>query len=428
MNGNSCEPVVHSSPRRPQQRLGQLFRYASWFAVPLISMIAGVSVWVQPTAPTWISEDVVGGTCPIGFRPNGDVVCLDSPGNVAAKSTLRIREAATGRVIQTHTLGFAVSDTAEITPDGEWAILRQPFSAPAHQILVTSLNTGARRCPPIADESFPNGKFSPNGQYKAVYPGYYTNTYSMGHIADLSTGQLLYPADQQVMFSPDNERWVALEASGLKWWFVFHSLEDGRELGRSPVPEIPGMSRLLLRNWTRERLEFIAVVANGGNQNSRWYSLCVQGNELAVLQPDPVASDYSPGEQHNWYEKGDGWTIRVSPANWASRGINGRGSWIVLKLLRNPRTRPMTKFHHRWQPISPTTGRPIGRGIVLVEGDEGFNIPMKLAPDGRWLAEAGKRLRVWHVPQPNNLLQRSLWTLLAAAIPWLIFLRRIRGS
>jgi hypothetical protein len=242
--------------------LRSAFKYARWIVVPLISILAGVWVWFQPPAPTWISEVVVGGTCPIGFRPNGDVVCLDSPGNVAAKSTLRIREAATGRVIQTHVLDFAVSDTAEITPDGEWAILRRPYSDPVHQILVTSLTTGERRCPPIADESHPRGKFSPNGRYKAVYPTNFTTPNGPGQIADLSTGKLLYPAAQQVAFSSDNQRWVALDNSGLKPWLVFHSLDDGRELGRSPVPEIPGLSMLLLQNWVGERLDFVSVVAN----------------------------------------------------------------------------------------------------------------------------------------------------------------------
>ena len=120
--------------------------------------------------------------------------------------------------------------------------------------------------------------------------------------------------------------------------------------------------------------------------------------------------------------------MRVSPDNWASQGIGADDNWLVLKLLRNPRTAQFMLFNYRWQPISPTTGEPIGRSIVLVEGNDGFNIPMTLAPDGRWLAEAGKRLRVWQVPQPHNLLQRSLWALLAAAAPWLLFLRRKSGS
>lgn len=407
---------------------GTLLKYARWILVPLLSLMVGISVWKRPPAPTWVSEEVVGGTCPIGFLANGDVVCLDSPGNVDAKATLRIREAATGRVLRSHELGLAVSDTAEITPDGEWAILRRPYSDPVHQILVTSLKTGERRCPPIVDESHPVGKFSPNGRYKAVYPANFTNSNAMGHIADLSTGQLLYPADQQVVFSPDNQQWVGRETSGLKQFLVFHSLEDGCELGRSPVPEIPGMSRLLLQSWVGDRLEFYAEVANGKASNGRWYSVRVRGTELTDLQVDPNASDFSSVEQYQWYVKGDGWVMRVSKDNWASRGLTGRGNWFVLKLLRNPRTRPMMTFNYRWQPISPTTGEPLGRGIVLVEGDDSGNIPMKHSPDGRWLAEAGKHLRVWQVPQPDNLLQRGVWALLAAAAPWLLFLWRNKPS
>ncbi len=100
--------------------------------------------------------------------------------------------------------------------------------------------------------------------------------------------------------------------------------------------------------------------------------------------------------------------------------------WFTLKLLRNPRARRLVECHYRWQPISPTTGEPLGRGIVVVEGNQGFNIPLKLAADGRWLAEAGDRLWVWQVPM-HERYQRKLWTLLAALIPWLLLLRRRRG-
>ncbi len=357
------------------------------------------------------------------------MVCLDSPGNVAAKATLRIRDANTGQVLQEHVLGFPVSDTAELTPDGEWVLLRRPYSDPVHQLLVTSIRTGQQRCLPVTDESHPRGKMSPDGRYKAVYPLYFTNQMGMGSIADLSTGKSLYPADQQVEFSPDNLRWVGIDTSGSKDSFVFHALDDGREIGRAPVPEIPDMSRLLLQRWTSERLEFIAIIANGPVQNARRYSLRVHGTELTDLQAEPLLSHYSPVDKSIWWEKGDNWAFQVSPANWGSRGLSESGgilNWLTLKLLRNPRTRRLVEGHYRWQPISPTTGEPIGRGIVVVEGDQGFNIPMKLAADGRWLAEAGDRLRVWQVPAPERY-QRKLWTLVVAVLPWLLLLRRRRG-
>ena len=405
-------------------KLDGIVRCGRWFVVPLLSSAAAAYVWFQPPAPSWVSETVAGGICPIGFTPDNHLVCLESPDNVSAKSALQVREAATGRVVRTHVLGFRVSDNAELTPDGEWALLRQPFSHPVHELLVISVRTGQQRCPPVADESHPRGKMSPDGRYKAVYPHYIADTNAMGEIADLSTGQSLYPADQKVEFSPDNQRWIAIDQSASSPMFVFHALDDGRELGRSPVPKIQGMSRLLLSRWAGDRLEFIAIVPRGGRvQNSRRYSIRVDGTELSDLQPEPQLSDYATEDQGVWWDKGDHWAVRVSADNWAARGIHGWNKWLVLKLLRNPRTRFMAPFHYRWQPVSPSTGEPIGRGVVLFEGDHGFNITMIISPDGHWLAEAGQQIRVWQIPVRDEEAH-ALWTLFAAAVPWLLFLWR----
>ncbi len=396
-----------------------------WPLTLFLSGVLAAIVWGRPPLPDWVSETVEGKTCPIGFTPDGLMVSLDSPDNVKAKSALRVREAATGRIVRTIKLGYPVSNTAELTPDGEWAILRRPFSSPIHQILVTSIRTGEPRCPPILDESPPRGKYSPDGRYKAVYPTYISNTSSPGFIADLTTGIPLYPTEALAEFSPDNTQWISVDDSKVPHEFVFHRLHDGKEIGRSPLPVIPGMSRMILERWSPGRLEFIAIVANGKAKNARRYSLRVEGVTLFDLHPDPLFSDYSPVEQGGGWEKGDDWAIRVSADSWAARGVSGGQSWLVLKLLRNPRTSHWLSFRYRWQPISIKTGEPIGRGIVLVEGDYVFNIPMFLSHDGKWLAEAGDRLRVWRVPQPTTW-GRVAWTLLAAAVPWLAWLRRPR--
>ena len=134
-------PVTAPSKRRlPRMRL---------VAICVLSIWAGFYTWSRPPAPTWVSETVIGGSNPIGLTPDGLLVSLDSPDNFKAQSMLRVREAATGRIVQEHRLGIPLAHYEELTPDGETVILLLPMTGVREQMLVFSRKTGQRRYSPI---------------------------------------------------------------------------------------------------------------------------------------------------------------------------------------------------------------------------------------------------------------------------------------
>lgn len=415
-------PVTAPSKRRfPRMRL---------IAVCLLSIWAGFYTWSRPPAPTWVSETVTGGSNPIGLTSDGLLVSLDSPDNVKAQSMLRVREAATGRIVQEHLRGIPLADYGELTPDGESVILLLPMTGAKEQMLVVSRKTGQRRYPPIVVNEVFWHPLSDNGQYRVMGIGIAGDTTGKyASIFDLTTGKFLYPSDSKAEFSPDSRQWVSLDEQGSQPWLVFRSLADGHEIGRTLAPEFPGAAHIDLAGWSRDRLELAALfrLPSGGDVTRNW-SFRVEGTMLADKRFEPAHTAHAEVSKitgmtsdYSWWLGGDDWAARASyeskGANWLADRWNGWVRWMPGG------KRLFLKASYRWQLVSLSTGEPNAREIQVI--DDLFNIPFVASRDGRWLVEAGKRLRVWRLPPPPQSEQLP-GALLAAAAPWVLLLVRWR--
>ncbi len=392
-------------------------------AACLLSMWAGFNVWSRPSAPTWVSETVTGGSKPLGFTPEGMLVSLDSSDNVAAPSMLRVREAATGKIVQEHLLGIPLNYFGELTPDGESVILQLPMTGAKDQMLVISRKTGQRRYPPIRDTSVTWLPQMPDSRYRVMAVGIPGDTTGKSaSIFDLTTGKFLYPTDDRAVFSPDGQQWVSLDQDGRSPWLVFRSLADGHEIGRTLAPEFPAAQGILLAGWTHDRLELAARfdLPLDGDETRNW-SFRVDGTQLTDkrFEPAHTAQNLYYKSEYSWWVGGDDWAARASYET-------GDDNWFVHRWNRSIRRLPgrdrlQIKGFYRWQLVSPTTGEPNAREIQVIEN--WYDIPFVASRDGRWLVEAGKQLRVWRLPPPPQSKQLP-GALLAAAAPWgLLFLR-----
>ena len=413
-------PVIARSKRHFSKR--------KWIVICLLSIWAGWYVWSRPPAPTWVSVAVAGGANPIGFTPDGLLVSLDSPDNVAAKSMFRIREAATGKVIQEHLLGIPLAHYGELTPDGTSVIVLLPMTGAREQMIVIDRMTGQRRYPPVGVNSVFWLPISDNGRYRVMGTRIAGDlTGKPASIVDLTTGQFLYPSDSKVAFSPDSLQWVSLDEQSGTPWLIFRDLGDGHEIGRTPAPAFPGAARIDLAGWTRDRLEIAARFdLSSRSDETRNWSFRVEGTQLTDQRLEPAHINHSERSpisgattEYNWWLGGDDWAARASyestGANWVADHWNG-----LVKSLPGGR-RLYLKGSYRWQLVSLTTGEPIAREIQVI--DDLFNIPFVASRDGHWLVEAGKKLRVWRLPPPPQHEQLP-WALFAATAPWMLLLIR----
>ncbi len=374
----------------------------------------------------------MGGSNPIGLNPDGLLVSLDSPDNVAAPSTLRVREAATGRIVQEHLLGIPLAHCGELTPDGESVILLLPITGAREQMLVFSRKTGQRRYPPVGVNEVLWLPLSDNGRYRLMGIGIAGDTTRKpASIFDLTTGKFLYPSDSKAAFSPDSQQWVSLDEQGSQSWLVFRSLADGHEIGRTLAPEFPGAASIDLVRWTRDRLELSARFdLPSKSDESRNWSFRVEGMQLTDKRLEPAHHCQSERSartgamsEYSWWLGGDDWAARASyeskGANWLADHWNGWVRWMPGG------KRLFLKSSYRWQLVSLSTGEPIAREIQVI--DDLFNIPFVASRDGHWLVEAGKQLRAWRLPPPPQSEQLP-GALLAAAAPWVLLLIRSRRN
>ena len=394
-------------------------------SIAILSLTLGSLVWFRDPAPVWTSSDYLN-ISPLGYSSDGQLVTLAKSVNSAWR--LQIWDVATGKSLRQQELPDSIRRKAlggwgEMTPDGEWVILRDenPGTNGMHSLFVISWRDGRERCPPIPVKHSNPSRMSPDGRYKQRFIDL-ANREQLG-IVDLSTGETLYPSVFSIQFSPDSQQWASLEDEGNQKLVVFRSLADGREFGRQVLPAAPWQkwSRLGASNGDRLEIETERKIPlpRKGTESETW-SFRVAGTALSDMQLEPALwgrMEYLPSGDvpQTWLASGNGWAIRSSDGHRIDPRLVDSWNWCVGWIPGNPfRWHPIERSH--WQLVSRQTGEPLHRPIVLV-GPQATE-----SPDGGWLATGGQRLHVWRLP-PRS----PYWTTLcAASLPWLLILIRRR--
>ena len=393
----------------PDRKSTALSGWRGPLVAALLSIVFATLDWRKAPPPNWTTDLVPGKSRPVGFTRDGKLVSLDD-------GHITVREAATGQLLDPIERPSPFSgrwDWGELTPDGEWVILREVNSP--NQLHVISRHDGQPRCPPIPVTYSNPTNTSPNGRYKHVFSGK-----DQQSIVDLTNGTILCDTPFYVQFSPDSQSFVSFDIHNAQY-VVFHSVTDGRELGRALLRSAPVGKWHGLGQWHGDRLELEAKQPHppaGGTPSQgydrRTYSFRVSGLELTDMREEPaLAGSMIPVKvgmalQTCWVS-GDGWATRDTPHNPPSENLVGWWNWFSARIPTDPfRWVPVTGSE--WQLVSRTTGQPLHRPIF------GKAFGVAISPDGQWLAFGGEQLRVWHLP-PRSRLPGAL---LLAAVPWLV--------
>ncbi len=376
----------------------------------LLSLLGVTLIWRMAPPPNWESDLVSGKSRPLGFTRDGQLVSLDD-------GRLTVRETATGTLLDLIVSHEPVStqwDWGELTPNGEWVILRGKNSP--HLLHVLDWRNGQPRCPPIqVAYTNPTGAISsPNGRFKQIASGAARHS-----IVDLSTGMILCDCRYQAQFARDTQQFATFDSRDNQG-VVFHSLEEGREIGRASLPPAPVGKWSGLGQWHGDRLELETKEPHAPKGNSpsngynrRTWSFRVSDAQFTDMQAEPaLVGSMLPvkvgAALQTYWESGDGWAMRVAPHNPPPEKVVGGWNWLSACLPSDPfRWIPVTGSE--WQLVSRETGKPLHRPIF------GKAFGVAVSPDGKWLALGGERLRVWHLPPRSRLP----WILLTAIGPWL---------
>ena len=384
--------------------------YRRWIVVTCFASCALAGLyWLIPRSPVW-ARAVDPTDTPIGFTDDGQIVilhfnavnrtALNSP---AAPTVIQIVDPQTGQVRNERTIPYQCNQWAvqrnsqAMVIAGDWLVLpcELPTDAGGTQthLVVVQARTGKLRFPSVPIRNA-GGLESPHGRYLifdvATKP-------SGWMIVDAESGQLLISVDPRTgLFSSDSRYWIGVNGATLQ----VQAIESGSLVATIPIPTIDVPSTIFRVERDADRL--MVWYDLGKSSRPRYRVISYRFNGKSLTDPTPprglLLDDTKPS--------GDRYV-----------GVPFIQTKLIPRLIFYWTVDWIPSFlsggelqYNFWTLVDRTSGRCVGKGIVL----ESHRIV--LSPDGKWLVARGTQLRAWKLP--TSPWPDRLWSLLAAAIPW----------
>jgi hypothetical protein len=307
-----------------------------------------------------------------------------------------------------------------------------------HKWIVLDRLSGRQRFPSIRLNTSVSPVISPDGRYAVLNSGWVTQgTNEFYAIIDLSTGKersrIPVPGFQtktqdeefgeldlsSVLFTLDSQELMTFECDKQGRWIVFHSVPDGVEVARCPVPAFPQYERLSFSHWASGKLLFQTQTSGFPVYRSIYRAFECVGHQLVRSElQDGFAAQFTPQHgESTWTWRGDGWMahgdFRYSESEQRVAQLWNRTIGRIhpaMTIDRDTVQRGQVKY------ARPSSESPAGVPVEI-QGFDGTNFLFRYSPDGRWLIDGGDRLRVYRTP-PADRYTRIPGLLLLLVLGW----------